>query len=274
MIAPVRSEEEWRGHVRRGELRRDLAALLWDNREGVAERPLSAGTWRPIPRSRANFMAASAIHQWTLDEIENLAQVVESGDVLDAHLSPVSTAMPWKTPHNPGAHGLASYISTQHLRRGRWRRFLQFQRGWAFPIPRRSSSCSPSRRSSLTPASCSRRPVKTLGVLPHVWEMTLGYGVSSSPPTRRPSLSGIEGPCAWTQGVAVGVAPEGRSARGSPLRGEPGAAGRHGRCCRVEREVLDLIVEGGNHGEIAGISLHQPEHGEEPRRSHLLTSTT
>ena len=60
-----------------GELRRDLAALLRDNREGVAER-LERGYVEAYPRSRANFMAASAIHQWTLDEIENLAQVVES----------------------------------------------------------------------------------------------------------------------------------------------------------------------------------------------------
>lgn len=52
-----------------GELRRDLAALLRDNREEVAER-LERGYVEAYPRSRANFMAASAIHQWTLDEIE------------------------------------------------------------------------------------------------------------------------------------------------------------------------------------------------------------
>ena len=68
-----------------GELRRDLAALLRDNREEVAER-LERGYVEAYPRSRANFMAASAIHQWTLDEIENLAQVVESR-LLHAHLS-------------------------------------------------------------------------------------------------------------------------------------------------------------------------------------------
>ena len=42
-----------------GELRRDLAALLRDNREEVAER-LERGYVEAYPRSRANFMAATS----------------------------------------------------------------------------------------------------------------------------------------------------------------------------------------------------------------------
>ena len=141
-----------------GELRRDLAALLRDNREGVAER-LERGYVEAYPRSRANFMAASAIHQWTLDEIENLAQVVESGDCsMRTYRGQYGDAV--EDPHNPELTAFASYISANLFEARQMAPFL-FQRGGgkAFPIPRRSSSCSsaPSRRSSPTTASCSRR---------------------------------------------------------------------------------------------------------------------
>ena len=138
-----------------GELRRDLAALLRDNREEVAER-LERGYVEAYPRSRANFMAASAIHQWTLDEIENLAQVVESGDCsMRTYRGQYGDAV--EDPHNPELTAFASYIAANLFEARQMAPFL-FQRGGGKGIPHTSSSSAPSRRSSPTTASCSRRP--------------------------------------------------------------------------------------------------------------------
>ena len=109
-----------------GELRRDLAALLRDNREEVAER-LERGYVEAYPRSRANFMAASAIHQWTLDEIENLAQVVESGDCsMRTYRGQYGDAV--EDPHNPELTAFASYIAANLFEARQMAPFL-FQRG-------------------------------------------------------------------------------------------------------------------------------------------------
>lgn len=61
------------------ELRQQLAALLRDNVDEIAER-LERKYVEEYPRSRANLMDAGVIHQWTLDEIENIARLVETGD--------------------------------------------------------------------------------------------------------------------------------------------------------------------------------------------------
>lgn len=115
-----------------GELRRDLAALLRDNREEVAER-LERGYVEAYPRSRANFMAASAIHQWTLDEIENLAQVVESGDCsMRTYRGQYGDAV--EDPHNPELTAFASYIAANLFEARQMAPFL-FQRGGGKGIP-------------------------------------------------------------------------------------------------------------------------------------------
>lgn len=239
-----------------GELRRDLAALLRNNREEVAER-LERGYVEAYPHSRANFMAASAIHQWTLDEIENLAQVVESGDCsMRTYRGQYGDAV--EDPHNPELTAFASYISANLFEARQMAPFM-FQRGGGKGIPHAQALLELFEHTiqEVIAYNCElfAASVKTPGVLLRTWEMTQGMVSSPAADTPAKRYLGIEGPAPeGPQGVTVGTVPEGDPREGVPLRGEPGRC----RTTRTtlsarEREVLDLIVEGRTNGEIAGI---------------------
>lgn len=231
-----------------GELRRDLAALLRDNREEVAER-LERGYVEAYPRSRANFMAASAIHQWTLDEIENLAQVVESGDCsMRTYRGQYGDAV--EDPHNPELTAFASYIAANLFEARQMAPFL-FQRGGGKGIPHTQALLELFERTiqEVIAYNCElfAASVKTPGALLRTWEMTQGMVSSSAADTPAKRYLGIEGSAPeGPQGVAAGVAPEGDPREGAASRRQTTLSAR-------EREVLDLIVDGKTNGEIAGL---------------------
>lgn len=234
-----------------GELRRDLAALLRDNREEVAER-LERGYVEAYPRSRANFMAASAIHQWTLDEIENLAQVVESGDCsMRTYRGQYGDAV--EDPHNPELTAFASYIAANLFEARQMAPFL-FQRGGGKGIPHTQALLELFERTiqEVIAYNCELFAafVKTPGALLRTWEMTQGMVSSSAADTPAKRYLGIEGSAPeGPQGVAAGVAPEGDPREGAASRRQTTRTTLSAR----EREVLDLIVDGKTNGEIAGL---------------------
>ena len=234
------------------ELRQDLAALLRDNREELAER-LERGYVEAYPRSRANFMATSAIHQWTLDEIENLAQVAASGDCsMRTYRGQYGDAV--EDPHNPELTAFASYISANLFEARQMAPFL-FQRGGGKGIPHTQALLELFERTiqEVIAYNCElfAASVKTPGVLLRTWEMT--QGMVSSPTT-------VDTPAKRYLGIE-GSAPESRkgAAVGAPHEGElDDGASEHRQMPRMtlsarECEVLDLIVEGKTNGEIAGI---------------------
>ena len=90
-------------------LRRELAALLRDNVDEISAR-LERKYVEEYPNSRANFMDACTIHQWTLDSIESLAQVVETGDVsLRTYRGQYGDAV--VDPHEPELTSFACFVS-------------------------------------------------------------------------------------------------------------------------------------------------------------------
>lgn len=254
MIAPVRSEEEWRGHVRRGGVAAGFGGTFAGSTARGCPSDSSAGYVEAYPRSRANFMAASAIHQWTLDEIENLAQVVESGDCpMRTYRGQYGDAV--EDPHNPELTAFASYISANLFEARQMAPFL-FQRGGGKGIPHTQALLELFERTiqEVIAYNCElfAASVKTPGVLLRTWEMTQGMVSSPAADTPAKRYLGIEGPAPeGPQGVAVGVAPE-----GDPREGAASRRRRRGRRCRPARARSARSHRGRqDHGETPASSL-------------------
>ncbi len=95
------------------ELRAELAAVIRDNRELIAQR-LEQCYVEQYPHSRANQMNASDIHQWTLFEISEIASAIEHDDLSGRTYE----SMPGDLlvdPHNPELTPFVNFLANIHF---------------------------------------------------------------------------------------------------------------------------------------------------------------
>lgn len=214
------------------DLRRELADLLRSNADEISAR-LEQKYVEEYPRSRANFMDAGIIHQWTLDEIESLARTAETGDpTLRSYQGQYGDAV--VDPHEPELTAFACFVSACLFEARHIAPML-------FQLPVKDVAHVRSVRElfervvqDVIAYNCElyAASVKQAGSLIRTWDILSGMvpqGEPADTPAKRylafaDDRSGAACPCAF-----------------------PGEE----RLTDREREVLRLLVEGRTNGEIA-----------------------